>query len=574
MRFVNRAATGVLSLVCVSALLVAGHWIARRGHHHPPAASHATGAATPASLLPVPPFPDCKMPDNPPASGPRTITRTAEVVTTGCASGACEHPLLSTELGTNRVLPAVSGHEPAALPHRPRTADASDSTQPSAIPQPMPLPLRTDALPILPDGPDFPIEPPASAPTTPRFGGVGPVAPGPNSPNVNSPNVNFPKPISPGRRIIDRALPNSSAEEREVWHEQLKDLSPHDVRELLRLREELGRTPPSTVETRPLLGPSPLGQSPLGQSPFGPSSLGAPPSTLPLWPQATPGPTASEPLLPPGDSPGLLPDGERDAARTIGASLEAIAQAQQVLLNNVANAGTDGYKRAVAALESAAASSSRGSIGMGVRLGPVAVDAAQGKIRKTDRPLDLAIDGEGFFQLEDRQTHQLYYTRCGRFAASVSGELVWRNAHRELFVLPAVKIAGPETDVEISVDGMVTAGPVSVHDRQQRIEIVRVPALADLAPTGENLFTIRRQFQAKGAGPDALSGRVRQGCLEESNVDVERELHEIERLRNQAHALGLAAQGLPLGARNSVNPPVEPSTLPSHFAGNLGLEPR
>ncbi len=133
---------------------------------------------------------------------------------------------------------------------------------------------------------------------------------------------------------------------------------------------------------------------------------------------------------------------------------------------------------------------------------------------------------------------------------------------------------GPESDVDISLDGMVKAGPVSCTDSPQRIEIVRVPALADLAPTGENLFTIRRQFQANGAGSDALSGRVRQGCLEESNVDVERELHEIERLRQQAHALGLAAQGLPLGPRNSLNPPVEPSTLPSHFAGNLGLEPR
>jgi flagellar basal body rod protein FlgG len=573
MRFVNRAATGVLSLVCVSALLVAGHWIARQGHHHPPAASRATGAATPASFLPPQLYPDCKMPDNPPASGPRTVTRTSDVMTTGCASGACERPLLSSEVGTNRILPAVSGREPAALPHPPRTADASESTRPSAIPQPMPMPLRTDALPLLPDGPDFPVEPPASAPVTPRFGDGGPVAPGLNSPNVNSPNVNFPHPISPGRRVIDRALPNSTAEEREVWHEQLKDLSPHDVRELLRLREELGRTPPSTVETRPLLGPSPLGQ-PIGQSPFGPSSLGQPPSSLPLWPQATPGPTVSEPLLPPSESPGLLPDGERDAARTIGASLEAIAQAQQVLLNNVANAGTDGYKRAIVALESAAVSSSRGSIGVGVRLGPVGVDAGQGKIRKTDRPLDLAIDGEGFFQLEDRQTHQLYYTRCGRFAVSVGGELVWRTAQRELFVLPSVKIKGPESDVEISVDGMVKAGPVSVHDSPQRIEIVRVPALADLAPTGENLFTIRRQFQANGAGSDALSGRVRQGCLEESNVDAERELREIERLRQQAHALGLAAQALPLGARNSLNPPVEPSTLPSHFAGNLGLEPR
>lgn len=611
MRFVNRAATSVLSLVCVSALLVAGHWVARHGHHHPPSPNRATrveilprhpsgsttlesrttGSVTPAALLPVLPYPDCKMPENPPASGPLAVIDSQVSHTSDASScpspaepvighgdGSCEHPVLTTEAATTRVYPAVSGREPAAPPHLPRTADARDSSHSPAIAAPTPLPLRTDALPLLPDGPDFPAEPPASAPAAPKFVTAGPAAPGtnpfgpnlpgPNSPNVSSPNVNFPNPNSPHRRMIDRALPNTTPEEREVWHEQLKDLSPRDVRELLRLRDELSHMPPMTVETRPLPGAA----SPFGPSPFGPSPLGQSQPGQPLWQQNVPGPTASEPLMP-GEAPSLLPDGERDAARTIGSSLEAIAQAQQMLLNNVANAGTDGYKRTVVTLESAAGSSSRGSIGMGVRLGAVQVDVAQGKLRKTDRPLDLAIDGEGFFQLEDPRTHQFYYTRCGRFAVNVTGQLVWRNSQRELIVRPFVKIDGPESDVEIAPDGTLKPS-VAGDNRPQRIQIVRMPALADLVPTGDNLFTMRREVLTDAARPDPLSGRVRQGCLEESNVDVERELREIERLRNQAHALDLAAQSLPLGARSSLNPPVEPTGLPSHFAGNLGIGPR
>jgi flagellar basal body rod protein FlgG len=523
MSVLSRAAIGVFSLALVSVLIVGGHWVAGGRKHHIPVVPirHVTRSSAVVSTMP-----DCKMPESPPASGPLNANRAAGMMQAGVDRDWGPEGL-SAKVGPQTVIHAASGRETRSADAGSRVADASESSVPS-YPQPMPLPAHSDALPLRPEGPEFPsvAEPPGS----------GPLGPSPGSSAL-------------GRKIIERALPNSSIEERDAWHDTLKDLAPKDVRELMRLRQELGRMPPSLFETRV-------------------------PAAQPLWTPAVPGPIASEPFAPSAESPLPRSDAEREAARTIASSLDAITQGQQVLLNNVANAGTDGYKRIAVALEgvSSLSTSRHGSVGVGVRLGPAIVDMSQGKIRHTARPLDLAIEGEGFFQLEDRRTKQTFYTRCGQFAVNAQSELVWRTGQRELHVLPVVKIAVPESDVEIRPDGTVASGTLLNGDSRpggsQRIHIVRVPALADLAPTGENLFAVRGEFSSGAAsGSDALSGRVRQGCLEESNVDVERELHELERLRRQAHAMELASQSLlsvPLGL---VNPPSDPTTIPSHFAG-------
>jgi hypothetical protein len=95
--------------------------------------------------------------------------------------------------------------------------------------------------------------------------------------------------------------------------------------------------------------------------------------------------------------------------------------------------------------------------------------------------------------------------------------------------------------------------------------------MVDLVPTGENLFTIRDDPKsAQGPLSDPLRGRLRQGCLEESNVDVDRELHELEGLRRHARALEMGAQGFSFSPRELVSPHDE-GTIPSHFAGSVGV---
>jgi flagellar basal-body rod protein FlgG len=474
-------------------------------------------------------MPDCKMPECPPASGPvRTRDVTGIAVTGGTESR--EGSSLFDQLPAPDVIHAVSGRDALSGQAPPRVADASEPTAPTFRP-PLPLPARTNAIPLRPEGPQFPsiIEPPASAP---RF----PVS-------------------SPGRRIIENALPNSSAEERDVWHDALKDLSPKDVRELLRLREELGRMPASPFENRAPAGP--------------------------FWSPTPSGPLTGPPIGFSGDAVGLVPDSQREASRTVAASLDAIAQAQQVLLNNVANANTDGYKRLAIAFEAASTSDSRQlssqqrSIGAGVRLGPLAVDMTQGRMRHTDRPLDLAIEGEGFFQLEDVHTHQTFYTRCGRFSVNAKGELIWRAASRELQLRPAV-VAGPETDVQIAGDGTVRAVPSgSSPAHLPQIRVMRLPAMVELMPMGDTLFATRGDAQpGHPSESDPLAVRLRQGCLEASNVDVDHELQEMDRLLRQARALEAAAQHVQLGPRDMLAPAGEPMMLPSHFAGSLNGDRR
>ncbi|HEV8068910.1 MAG TPA: flagellar hook-basal body complex protein [Planctomycetaceae bacterium] len=517
MGFLNRAANGVFSLTVVTALLVGGHWITRSAKRTKPAAR----VQKVADVATFPgPIPDCKMPESPPASGPLNISRATQT----CEAGVdqLERPILSPEVHSQAVIHAISGHEPATG-GTPSVADAHEMSPPS-FPQPHPMPARTNAIPLRPEGPEFPSigEPPASAPAYP---GASP----------------------PAHGTIDRALPNSTAEEREIWHDALKDLSPKDVRETWRLRQELGRIPPSLIDGRSL-------------------------PAQPLWPQAVPGPMASEPLAPP-DAPALLLDAQRETSRTIASTLDALAAAQQVLLNNIANANTDGYKRLAIAFEGVASfsNSRHGSIGAGVRLGRLVVELTQGRMRHTDRPLDLAIEGEGFFQLEDVHTHQTFYTRCGRFSVNAKGEMVWRAASRELQLRPAV-VTGPENQIEIAADGTVGAAPAgSAPNRLPQIRVVRLPAMVDLVPTGENLFTIRDDPKS-GQAPilDPLRGRLRQGSLEESNVDVDRELHELDGLHRHARVLEMAAHGLSFSPRELVSPHDE-ATIPSHFAGSLAV---
>ncbi len=185
------------------------------------------------------------MPESPPASGPLRCSQAAGMAQTNARRIAT--PVLLRQILAQTVIHAASGREtdpkrPGSAIAGPRVADASESSAPY-YPQPMPLPARTDAVPIRPDGPEVPIlgEPPGSAPLAPP-------------PGLN--------PL--GRKIIERALPNSSAEERDAWHDTLKDLAPKDVREVMRLRQELGRMPPSVVRRA------------------------FPPAGQPLWSQADP----------------------------------------------------------------------------------------------------------------------------------------------------------------------------------------------------------------------------------------------------------------------------------------------
>ena len=101
-----------------------------------------------------------------------------------------------------------------------------------------------------------------------------------------------------------------------------------------------------------------------------------------------------------------------------------------IIGNNIANSATTGFKSSRAEFSDVYASSLLSSgtdIGQGVRFQNVAQQFSQGNISFTDNPLDLAISGEGFFQLEDNGS--AVYTRAGNFKPDANGNIVNNDGH-------------------------------------------------------------------------------------------------------------------------------------------------
>tara|TARA_R110002073_G_scaffold56029_5_gene143049 strand:- start:684 stop:1466 length:783 start_codon:yes stop_codon:yes gene_type:complete len=219
--------------------------------------------------------------------------------------------------------------------------------------------------------------------------------------------------------------------------------------------------------------------------------------------------------------------------------LDAQQTKMDVIANNLANVSTNGFKRARAVFEDllyqtirqpGAQSSQQTQIPSGLQLGvgvrPVSTENifTQGALQKTDNAKDVAINGEGFFQilLPDGTTA---YTRDGAFQTDINGQMVTSSG----FTLqPAVTIPPNSTSITIARDGTVsavspgTAAPIQVGT----IQLVNFINPAGLQNAGENLY---KETAASGTpnpnspGTNGL-GLLVQNFVETSNVNVVEEL--------------------------------------------------
>jgi flagellar basal-body rod protein FlgG len=137
------------------------------------------------------------------------------------------------------------------------------------------------------------------------------------------------------------------------------------------------------------------------------------------------------------------------------------------------------------------------------------VDATQGDIVQTEAPLDLALDGEGFFLTEGPRG--LLLTRNGRFTQNRDGELVTHAGLRVLGEKGPLKL--PHGPVQVAESGNVYAGGQLVD----KLRIVLPTGASGMAKAGDSLI-------AAGAAPAEGKVRVRQGCYERSNVTAVAEL--------------------------------------------------
>ena len=199
------------------------------------------------------------------------------------------------------------------------------------------------------------------------------------------------------------------------------------------------------------------------------------------------------------------------------AGMAAQQRRTEALANDVANVNTTGYKRVRLGFRDLiyqqAGAGARGGVrtGAGAAAEIVGRSQVQGALRQTDNPLDLAIEGPGFFQVR-RADGSLALTRDGSFRLDSGGRLV--NSQGAL-VEPGVRIPAGTPDDQISVarDGSVTAAGRPAG----RIVLVNVPAPERLQAVGDNLFVATA---ASGPVRAEAGGRLAQGMLEGSNVDL------------------------------------------------------
>ena len=219
--------------------------------------------------------------------------------------------------------------------------------------------------------------------------------------------------------------------------------------------------------------------------------------------------------------------------------LDAQQTQMDVISNNIANVSTTAFKRSRAVFEDliyqtlqqpGAQSSQQTQFPSGLQLGTgvrtVATERifTQGNLQQTGNALDIAIQGNGFFQIlmPDGTTS---YTRDGSFQVDNQGQVVTASGYP---LQPAITIPANATDITIGRDGTVSVTtPGSTSPTQVgSIQLASFINPAGLSSKGENLFTETAASGTASANtPDTNGlGSLSQGYLETSNVNVAEEL--------------------------------------------------
>ena len=198
--------------------------------------------------------------------------------------------------------------------------------------------------------------------------------------------------------------------------------------------------------------------------------------------------------------------------------MAAQQQRLDAVANDLANANTTGYKHQRVGFRDLVYTQTGRSSAQGVRTGAgaAAVDSGrsfgQGVLQRTDRPLDVAIQGEGFLRVKLPDGRQAL-TRDGGLHIDGAGQLTTSTG---AYVQPQIKVpAGvAEDQVSIGSDGTVLAG----GRRIGRLDIVTVRSQAGLLSAGDNAFLTTAASGPAVAAPRATT--LTQGALEASNTDM------------------------------------------------------
>jgi flagellar basal-body rod protein FlgG len=227
------------------------------------------------------------------------------------------------------------------------------------------------------------------------------------------------------------------------------------------------------------------------------------------------------------------------ALYTAATGMEAQQQQIDNIANNLANSNTVGYKRSRLEFQDilyqnlrvpGAASNASTTLPVGLQIGlgtrVIASERVflQGDFQQTNNPLDMVIEGNGFFKVR-LSNGEIAYTRAGSFHLNAQGQIVTATGES---LEPAVTVPANATSISIGTDGTVSVTVPGQANAQNvgQIQLASFPNPAGLESIGRNLF---KETAASGqpttGAPDANGlGRINQGYVEGSNVNVVEEL--------------------------------------------------
>ena len=237
------------------------------------------------------------------------------------------------------------------------------------------------------------------------------------------------------------------------------------------------------------------------------------------------------------------------ALQSAASAMNALNTQLDITANNLANINTPGFKKSRANFQDLlyierqqpGVETANGDqrptglyVGLGVKVSGTQVAFNQGSPTPTERPLDVMIDGNGFFKVtvENELGGGTGYTRAGNFTLNADGDIVLATDTGRR-IDPVITIPPDTTAISITADGQVAV--LQPGNTQPTVigqfELAAFVNPAGLAQAGENLFL---ETAASGApieappGQDGL-GRLQQNFLEASNVDPTFELIELIR---------------------------------------------
>jgi flagellar basal-body rod protein FlgG len=223
------------------------------------------------------------------------------------------------------------------------------------------------------------------------------------------------------------------------------------------------------------------------------------------------------------------------ALYTAASGMSAQQANLDTVANNLANSGTAGFRRrrlqfedmiyqnliTPGSAQSQQTESAGLQIGLGTRSAATEMIMTQGDFNQTGNPLDMAIQGAGFFQVS-KPDGTIAYSRAGSFHLNNQGTIVTSDGDT---VLPAITIPSNATSITISQYGVVTATLPGQTNAAQlgTIQLATFANPGGLESVGSSLF---QQTMSSGnpitdtPGGTSGMGTLQQGYLENSNVDV------------------------------------------------------